>query len=83
MGAHFEALDKGVLVAALISTGYFLPFRLPRKCGGGIHVDNQALAIDAGFEWGLVSSPSPFVSFLVHREISPMNAECIMLFDKF
>ena len=33
MGARFEALDEGVLAAASKSTGYFLPFQFPRKCG--------------------------------------------------
>ena len=33
MGARFEALDEGVLAAASKSTGYFLSFQCPRKCG--------------------------------------------------
>ena len=33
VGADFKALDKGVLVAALKSTGYFFPFQFPWKCG--------------------------------------------------
>ena len=43
VGAHFKALDEGVLGAALKSTGYFSPFQFPWKCGephallGGIH----------------------------------------------
>ena len=28
VGAHFEVLDKGVLVAALKSTGYFFPISI-------------------------------------------------------
>ena len=31
VGAHFEALDEGFLVAALISTGYFYPFNFHRS----------------------------------------------------
>ena len=30
-GAHFEALDEGVLIAALKSTGYFSHFNLPES----------------------------------------------------
>ena len=35
MNAHFEALDKGVLIAAFKSTGYFFPIliSLEVRCG--------------------------------------------------
>ena len=35
VGAHFEDLDEGVLVAALKLTGYFFPFQFPWKWGVG------------------------------------------------
>ena len=33
VGAHFEALDEGVCVAALKSTGYFPSFNIPLRDG--------------------------------------------------
>ena len=33
LGLRFEALDEDVLAAAPKSTGYFLPFQFPGKCG--------------------------------------------------
>ena len=35
VGAHFEALDEGVLVAALKSTGFFSPFQFSLMFGVG------------------------------------------------
>ena len=34
VGAHFEALDEGVLVAAFKSTGYFFPISISPVCIG-------------------------------------------------
>ena len=50
VGAHFEALDEGVLAAALKSTGYsFSPFQFLLKCGannliiaGIVHVEIES-----------------------------------------
>ena len=37
MGAHFEALDEGVLIAALKSTGYFFSyFNIPESAVWGV-----------------------------------------------
>ena len=48
--AHFETMDEGVLVAALKSTGYFFPFKFPRKCGV---VDSVYVWFESTFTWVL------------------------------
>ena len=35
VGAHFEALDEGIVVAALNSTRYFMPFQYFQQFGEG------------------------------------------------
>ena len=41
VGAHFEALDEGVLVTSLKLVGYFFPFQFAWKCGAQELPNNQ------------------------------------------